>query len=317
MPKNVSMTLQWYSSIWIKPNWWGFFSQVELLPSPGLFEIFRFNAISGIMKVQLLTMIGNPKTQIQRKTEAHPTEDHVEGWEVLHSSHCFEGTKVLEQPVLTAVTPLHTTYMDQSKTHDVGGTQRQTRLNTDYKYKCKSIYGNENQQKDLLQLYQLHQVRRGRGTWRNCRSISAWLDPFQKSADSAPLPWKRGSLLGRVKNAVMLPGERLAWLGPTQSGRWSSWTSWYWGKTGSLWWWTSAGASSWSPTTFQPRARSAEGLPEGSSVAPPAGWGTALPSCWISVWCCEDKGQTKKMRESELKVSWFMISGCKAGDCTE
>lgn len=155
--------------------------------------------------------------------------------------------------------------------------------------------------RNSFQLYLPHRVQRGRGTWRSCRSTSVWPDSSQKNAYSAPSPWKRRSLLRRVTHVTVMMTERLARLGRTQSGRWSSWTSWCWGKTGSLWWWISAGAWSLSPATFAPRAHYEEGLPEGLTLAPPAGWEMALPSCWISVGFCDENWKTKKKKKG---VGW-------------
>lgn len=54
------------------------------------------------------------ETTKAKKRRSHPTEDHVESGKVLHSGHRAEGTKVLEQPVLAAVVPLHATYTEEA-----------------------------------------------------------------------------------------------------------------------------------------------------------------------------------------------------------
>ena len=71
--------------------------------------------------------------------------------------------------------------------------------------------------------------------------------------------------------------------GRTQSGRWSSWSSWCWGRSGSVWWWISAADWSSPPATSAPGLRSAWGPHRDSIPEPPAGWGRALPSCSSSV----------------------------------
>lgn len=76
----------------------------------------------------------------------------------------------------------------------------------------------------------------------------------------------------------------------TQSDKWSSWSSWYWGMTESVWWWILSGVLSWPPATFGPGLHSGEGLLLDLCPVRLVGWELALLLYWTSANKIRQKG---------------------------
>lgn len=94
----------------------------------------------------------------------------------------------------------------------------------------------------------------------------------------------------------------------TQSDRWSSWSSWCWGKTEIVCWWILSKVLSWPPTTCGPGLHSEEGLHQDLWPDLLVGWEVALLLRWTSA-MMDECHTFRKMREgveTELVVFYLM-----------